>query len=215
MPREHNELIRFQGFPDQMRDALHKTSGVSKKTAAKILEAYPNGQGLSHASIDALMHLGATFKQAERLHNAFALARFCGAECQKLLGSPIRDPADAIALFRSMQGARDREFFSVLYLNARQRPIATSIVAIGSLSKVDLHPRELFREGVRLGAHSVILAHNHPSGSAEPSDADIRLTKRMAEVGRLMGIPVLDHLVVSEDDGVSLAALGLVPDVRS
>ncbi len=96
-------------------------------------------------------------------------------------------------------------------LNSRQRVIEAQVIGIGSLAQVDVHPRELFRPAIRLGAHSVIVAHNHPSGDPEPSDSDVQLTHRMAEAGLLVGIPVLDHVVVTPHDSVSLAQLGLVP----
>jgi DNA repair protein RadC len=78
------------------------------------------------------------------------------------------------------------------------------------MAQVDVHPRELFRPCIREGIHSVILAHNHPSGDCEPSEADVELTKRMCEVGRLVAIPVLDHLIVTDSEHCSLAALGFV-----
>jgi DNA repair protein RadC len=84
-------------------------------------------------------------------------------------------------------------------------------IAVGSLAQVDVHPREVFRPLVRSGMHSVILVHNHPSGDVEPSDADLELTRRLSDVGRLVGIPVLDHLVVTRTDSISMATLGLLP----
>lgn len=99
----------------------------------------------------------------------------------------------------------------VLGLDARQRVRLVREVAQGSLAHVDVHPREVFRPLVRAGMHSAILVHNHPSQDADPSEADIDLTHRLVEVGRLVGIPVLDHLVVTRTRSVSVAALGLMP----
>ena len=84
-------------------------------------------------------------------------------------------------------------------------------VAIGSVSSVEVHPREVFRPMVRAGLHSVIAVHNHPSGDPSPSEADLELTRRLADVGVLLGIPLLDHLVVTATEVVSMAALGLLP----
>jgi len=108
-----------------------------------------------------------------------------------------------------LSGSQQEQFLAVL-LDARSRPFHVIHAAKGSLTQVDVHPRELFRDAVRFAAHSIILAHNHPSGSAEPSDADVDLTLRMMDVGMLMGIPVIDHLVVTDSDIASMRALGLV-----
>lgn len=211
IPTRKNPLVRFRGAKRHMIDALRKVGGVKKATAERILEAYPDGQGLSQASVESLMHLGATERQAERLHAAFALARYCDAACmERLRRMPLVDPTNAAAAIRSIIGPKEAEHFLVLLLDARQRIIEAKIIAIGSVARVDIHPRELFRDAVRLGAHSVVLSHNHPSGSSEPSDADIELTNRISEVGRLVGIPVIDHLVVTPTEHTSLAALGFI-----
>jgi DNA repair protein RadC len=83
-------------------------------------------------------------------------------------------------------------------------------IAMGSLASVQVHPREVFRPLVQAGMHAAILVHNHPSGEPDPSDADVELTHRMGEVGRVLGIPVLDHIVVTRASTVSLAELGLL-----
>jgi DNA repair protein RadC len=210
--RVANDMVRLHGSQEQMLEALRGAGGVSQSTAERILQAYPNGEGLSEASFDALIHLGATKKQAERIHAAFALTRLCDSACRaKLRGRSLRAPPDVADFIREMIGRKGQEYFVVLLLNARQRVIEAQVVAIGSLAQVDVHPREVFRPAVRLGAHSIILGHNHPSGDAAPGDADIDLTRRMVEVGKLQGVPVLDHVVVAPHDHVSLAELGLLP----
>lgn len=210
--RAKNELVRLHGSEQQMIDAIRKVGNVSEKTAKRILEAYPRGEGLAVASTNALIRLGATEKQAERIHGAFALSRLCDEACQaRLRKMKIRAPEDVASFVRGLIGRQEREHFLVLLLDARQRVIEAEVIHIGSLAQVDVHPREIFRPAVRLGAHSIILAHNHPSGDADPSDADIHLTQRMVDVGKTQGIPVLDHVVVTPLRSSSLAALGLVP----
>lgn len=206
-----NPLVRFQGAKRHMIEALRTVGGVSKATAERILGAYPDGQGLGTASIEALMHLGATEKQARKLHAAFALARYCDAACMdRLRHQPLHQPTDAAAAVRNLVGHEEKEHFLILMLDARQRIIEAKIISIGSLARVDIHPREVFRDAVRLGTHSIILAHNHPSGDASPSGADVDITRRMAEVGNLVGIPVLDHIVVTPTEHSSLRHLGFV-----
>lgn len=99
----------------------------------------------------------------------------------------------------------DQEVFLALALDARN--VITDIIEIarGSLTHVEVHPREVFRPLVRQAAASAILAHNHPSGDATPSDEDIRLTARLRAAGDIIGIPVLDHIIVGAGHYISMA----------
>lgn len=85
-------------------------------------------------------------------------------------------------------------------LDARNKWIGAEIIAIGSMSGVQVHPREVFRAAIIAGAGSIIIAHNHPSGDLEPSPEDASLTARLAEAGELLGIPLLDHLIITDTD---------------
>jgi DNA repair protein RadC len=98
----------------------------------------------------------------------------------------------------------------VLYLNVQNRLIADELMSEGSIDEAAIHPREVIRRGLDLGASALILVHNHPSGSPEPSRADIQMTNRIAEAGRLLGIVVHDHVIVGRDGHVSLKAKGLI-----
>lgn len=197
---------------DDVIQAIRDVSGASKNTATAIETAFRSGRGLANASARQLEHLGATPGQAKKIIGAFALTDLCDRACQERASeAPLKSPNDVAAFVRSAIGRKPQEYFIALLLDARQNVIDARGVSVGSLAEVSVHPRELFRDAVRIGAHSVIIAHNHPSGDAEPSEADVDLTHRMAEVGRLVGIPVLDHLVVTPDDFSSLAQLGLLP----
>ncbi|OYQ68247.1 DNA repair protein RadC [Aerococcus sp. 1KP-2016] len=96
-----------------------------------------------------------------------------------------------------------------LYLNTKNQIIKEKIIFIGTLNSSVAHPREIFKEGVRCSAARIIVAHNHPSGNPSPSQADIEFTKRLAESGDLIGIEVLDHIIVGDDNFLSLQELGI------
>jgi len=98
----------------------------------------------------------------------------------------------------------------VLFLNAQNRLIHDEHVCDGSIDEAAIHPREVIRKGLDLGASALILVHNHPSGSPEPSRADIQVTNRIAEAGRLLGITVHDHVIIGREGHVSLRAKGLI-----
>lgn len=98
----------------------------------------------------------------------------------------------------------------VLYLNARNMLIFDEHVGDGSIDQASIHPREVIRRALDLGAVALIVVHNHPSGSPEPSRADIEITNRIAEAGRLLGITVHDHVIIGRHGHVSLRARGLI-----
>lgn len=122
----------------------------------------------------------------------------------------IQSPSEVARLVRGRLVGAVKEHFMAIGLNARHRVVMFEVVAVGSLAHVDVHPRELFRLAVATGVHSMVLAHNHPSGSPQPSESDLVLTRRMVEAGALLGIPVLDHVIVASGGDTSLAALGLM-----
>lgn len=98
----------------------------------------------------------------------------------------------------------------VLYLNTQNMLILDEHVGDGSIDEAAIHPREVIRRALDIGATALILVHNHPSGSPEPSRADIQITNRIAEAGRLLGIVVHDHIIIGREGHVSLKAKGLI-----
>jgi DNA repair protein RadC len=98
----------------------------------------------------------------------------------------------------------------VLYLDLKNRLIRDEHVADGSIDEASIHPREVIRSALDLGATGMILVHNHPSGNPEPSRADIAITNRIAEAGRLLSIVVHDHIIIGKEGHVSLRAKGLI-----
>ena len=103
-----------------------------------------------------------------------------------------------------------REHFVVLLLNARHEMQRREVVSIGSLNACIVHPREVFLPAILHSAASVVLVHNHPSGDPEPSEEDLSITRRLVEVGELVGIGVLDHVIVGTRGLVSFRARQLL-----
>jgi len=98
----------------------------------------------------------------------------------------------------------------VLYLNTQNRLVLDDHVGDGSIDEAAIHPREIIRQALDIGASALILVHNHPSGNPEPSRADIQITNRIAEAGRLLGIVVHDHIIIGREGHTSLKAKGLI-----
>lgn len=122
---------------------------------------------------------------------------------------PIRGPEDIQERCRPYIAAR-KEHFLALHLNTRHVVVREELVSIGSLSASIVHPREVFRCAITESAASLILVHNHPSGDPTPSDDDISITLRLAEVGELVGIPVVDHVVLGDGRFYSFRAAKLI-----
>lgn len=116
--------------------------------------------------------------------------------------------ARTLALLRLAN--RERECFLVLFLDAQLRVIATEELSQGTLTQTTVYPREVVRAAMRHNAAAVILAHNHPSGEVQPSEADKQLTQVLRDTLALVNVSVLDHLIVSGDRTGSFAELGLM-----
>lgn len=142
---------------------------------------------------------------------AVELARRIG-QLQLPVDAAVRGIEDVRRFVHTHLRGRNQEVFMVLGLDSRRRIRLIKEVGLGSVAHVHVHPREVFRPLIQAGAHSVILVHNHPSGDPDPSESDIGLTHRLAECGWLMGIPVLDHIVVTDAGCTSMLALGLIPE---
>lgn len=120
-------------------------------------------------------------------------------------GAPLlRRPKEVFEYLVELRQIK-REQAVCLYLNTRNRLIYKEIIAVGSVDEVYIHPREVFAPAVELRASRVILAHNHPDGNAKPSRSDIELTKRLQLSGRLLGIPLVDHIIVTKNSYYSLS----------
>lgn len=111
-------------------------------------------------------------------------------------GEKVRHPSDVVPFLRHYS-VRKQEQFICVSLNGAHEISAIRVVSVGTLTHTLVHPREVFADPLAERAAAVILAHNHPSGSLEPSADDLTLTKRLCEAGRLLGIEVLDHVIVS------------------
>lgn len=134
----------------------------------------------------------------------------------------ITSPEEGAAVLRERARGLDREVFWVLLIDIKNRLMAPPAeVSKGILNSSLVHPREIFKPAIQYSAASIILAHNHPSGDPSPSAQDIRITKKLIEVGKMMEIDVLDHLIIGRktregsDDFLSLRESGLVKFERA
>jgi DNA repair protein RadC len=125
-------------------------------------------------------------------------------------GQPLRSAEDVYQHFRENLGRAKRELFYVVLLNNKNRKMREVKVSEGSLTASLVHPREVFNPVIRDSAAAVIFVHNHPSGDPAPSPEDIDITKRLKEVGDVMGVRVLDHVVIGHDRYFSFNDKGML-----
>lgn len=176
--------------------------------AQEIVARFGTLQKLADATIEELCQIkGVGAAKAIQLRAAFSL----GLRASKQAITPkykIEHPAHAFNLVKDGLQSEKREVFVVILQDAKGCVISHQIVAIGTLTHAPVHPREVFYPAIRHKAASLILTHNHPSGDLTPSKQDLDLTKKLIEAGRMVGIPVNDHLIISERGYVSLRQMG-------
>jgi DNA repair protein RadC len=177
--------------PHRLLATLGGLRGIAQATDADIQSAARGVGPVRAAMIRAAIELG---------------RRSVGERPQR--GRRLGCASDIWTHYRARLASTPFEEFWAISLDARHRIIGEHCVARGSLTGVEVHPREVFRPLIRESAAAVLLCHNHPSGDPTPSRQDIELTTRLREVGSLCGIEVLDHVVVAAEGFISLADRG-------
>ncbi|MEI3146934.1 MAG: DNA repair protein RadC [Merdibacter sp.] len=122
----------------------------------------------------------------------------------------ICSPDDLVRWLRLSYGYAQQEHFIAVYLNQQNEILHHRVLFIGTLNASMVHPREVFKEAMRQSASSIICAHNHPGGSAEPSSADHHVTRQIVESGKIVGIPLMDHIIVSPNAWFSFRQSGFI-----
>lgn len=184
---------------------------ASTDRAAAILAEHPIPDGLWRVSAEDLVALdGVGPAGAARILACLEMSR--RASVWKRGRRPtISTPEDVVELCGPQLRGLDREHFWSLALNTKNQLLRMVEVSVGSLNASIVHPRELFKDAVRLSAASIVVVHNHPSGDPAPSGADVQLTRRLAKAGDVLGIELLDHVVIGDGgEHASLRDLGLM-----
>ena len=209
-PREKLATSGAAALTDAELIALVLKSGTAGRSALRIgrwLSRRPPRELGAWTVARWLRVRGIGLAGAGALTAAFELGR--RAQQRGAKRKAIRGPEDVLAQVGDLTAAR-KEHFVVLLLNARHELEVRETVSIGSLNASIVHPREVFLPAILHSAASVVLVHNHPSGDPEPSDEDLSITRRLVQVGDLVGIGVLDHVIVAEGGVVSLRSRGLL-----
>ncbi len=211
-PREKLSEKGAENLSDAELLAILIRTGLAGKSALDIakdaLKKYPLSKLLA-ATIDDLLNIkGIENTKAITIKAALELgSRAVGSFHDSL---PILDCVKAtVAQLVDLRG-KQKEYFMVLYLNARKQLIHKETISIGTLTETLVHPREVFEPAIRNLTSSIMLAHNHPSKNTEVSDEDIKLTEKLIQSGTILDIEVLDHIIITDNGYISFKERGLL-----
>lgn len=209
-PRER--LVKYG--PDKLSEAdllaILLRSGVEGlgvlELSKNILKAFPKDRLLGASVSDLKKVFGLGEAKACEIVACLELGRRLLKDKKSQL---LLSPQDVWESLKDIRG-HSKEHFVVFYLDTRNQTIEQEIISVGTLNASLVHPREVFEPAVKHLAAQIIVAHNHPSGNPEPSVDDLALTKRLVEAGKIMGIEVLDHVVVTKGGWLSLEERNLL-----
>lgn len=198
--------------------AILLRSGRRRQTALDlariVLTQFGGLSGMAHASVAELCRVGGIGPaKAAQLKAAQEIGRRIAATPLGV-GASIESSETVFKHFAPLMRGVKKEIFRGLYLDGKHRLVLDRTISEGTLTASLVHPREAFLPAIQVSAAAVIFLHNHPSGDVTPSREDRELTSRLAACGRLLGIPMLDHLVIGTDTYFSFADHRLVEDAR-
>ena len=213
-PREKLLARGVGALSDAELLALLLRTGIPGKNALmlgqELLNDFGGVSGLLHTPAEALKRIKG-LGPAKRAEIVAVLELARRALAAELKEQPIFTSPQAVRDYLQLQlGSRPHEIFAVLFLDSQHRLIALEELFRGTLTQTSVYPREVVVRALNLHAASVVLAHNHPSGTAQPSRADESLTKTLQAALALVDVRVLDHFVVTRSEAVSMAELGLM-----
>ncbi len=219
-PRERLQKHGAHELPDTELLAIILRSGVKGEnvivTAQKLLSQFGTLSGILESSFEDLIKIrGVGIAKASQLIACFEIAKRYKTEDTekentKQKEKPVTSPEDAVKLIRAKMEDTSIENFYVLSFDVRNKLIGIDQISKGTVSASLVHPRETFKSAIRKHAAQIMIAHNHPSGDTEPSEDDIKITKRISEAGKIMGIELMDHIIVTKNDFYSFKHNGLI-----
>src|SRR3989338_5594355 len=205
LPKEERPRERLVKFGEQALSAqellqLILGRGIAGEsvavTAQKLLTQFGSLQKLSEASIEELSSVkGIGLAKATQIKAAFEIGRRLSTQTEPYKSKELTNPEKVFKFMRSKIKDYKKERLYAIALNTRGWTV--NEISVGALDSSMAHPREAFSEAIKSNASSVIFVHNHPSGNTEPSEEDVKLTKRLMKAGELLGIKVLDHIIIT------------------
>lgn len=212
LPKEERPRERLINFGEQALSAsellqLILGRGIAGEsvaiTAQKLLSHFGSLQELSEASIEELSSIkGIGQAKAAQIKAVFEISRRIYTHAPSYKSKELANPEKVFKFMRSRIKDYSKEHFFMIALNSRNWSM--NEVSIGTLDSSLVHPREVFSEAIKNKAASVIFVHNHPSGDTEPSEEDLVTTKKLIDSGKILGIKVIDHIIITKSSFLSI-----------
>jgi len=211
-PREKLVAKGAENLKDSELLAILLRTGKAGKNvieiASQILTKYSKKRLLQMTYQDLVKIGGIDSAKATTLLAAFELSKRA-LEVNDTNLPTIVTPKDVVAQLTDLRHNK-KEHFIALYLNARNQLVHKEMISMGTLNANLVHPREVFKPALKHSAASIMVAHNHPSGDPKPSEDDLEITKRLAEAGKIMGVELLDHVIITANSYFSLKEKNLI-----
>jgi len=207
-PRERLKKVGVDNLSIQELLALIIEKGRKGKSVLSVsqnlLARFGNLAKMKEASVEELQEVdGIGFATACKLKAALKLGEKALNKHNKY-DYQITTPKDVFELLKNDLGNKKKEHFKILSLTTRKKLISIDNISTGILDSSIAHPREIFKPAIQNSAASIILVHNHPSGDPTPSNDDIKMTERLIDAAKIMGIDINDHVIISDNSFVSL-----------
>ena len=183
-------------------------------TAQKLLSYFGSLEGIMNASLEDLQSIkGLGLAKASQLKACFEVARRIYAKSEvddEVKPKEVTSAQEVYKFIKSKISNYAKEHFVVLSFDTRNKLLGMDTVSVGTLNANLVHPRETFDAAISRHAAQIIVAHNHPSGDPEPSEDDLEITKRLVESGKILGIEVIDHIIVTKNEFFSFKEKDLI-----
>ena len=214
-PREKLLLRGSQNLSDAELVAILLRTGKKGKSVIEIAREIINKEGnlavLATRTVASLKKIdGIGDDKAATLAAAFELSRRILSQAKSLSNRKITSPQDIAEFFIPLLRDEIKEKFIVVCLNSSNKITSYETISVGNLNSSVVHPREVFKVAIDNSSANIILIHNHPSGNPEPSNEDIRITKKIVEAGKILDILVFDHLIIAAETYTSFVEKRLI-----
>lgn len=200
-PRERFQKLGADALSDAELLAIILQKGTFKENAVDMSNRLISKYGLEKLSELSLKELqeinGIGPAKALQIKALFELAK--RSSTAKNNPAAIKSAKDVFCLFQEQLKDEKQEKFIVLMLNSKNKTIGEETISLGTLDCALLHPREVFKSAIKNSAAKIILIHNHPSGDPTPSEADRKITEKLAEAGEMLNIPIIDHVIIGQE----------------
>lgn len=173
----------------------------AKTLAEELLKNVDNIYELKNLKLEQLKQIkGIGTKKAASILAALELSKRINNEISTLNDIKITNSSLVFKYYKNLIGDKLQEYFYCIYLNNSKKVIKDKLLFIGTINQSIVHPREIFKEAYLLSASGIICVHNHPAGSTFPSSEDIKLTNKLVDIGNLLGVKIVDHVIITKDN---------------